>query len=202
MPTFCADWFSQHIPNWEKYLAELKGKPNLSFLEIGCFEGKATLWLLENILTAQTSRIMVIDPFKQTEAIRSLYKDLYTHDYRTIFEMNTAPYSDKILINPSESYRALCKMYPDYKNSFDFIYVDGCHDSHACLSDMVLAWELLKIGGIMVIDDYEWVIDVQDNLKPKLGVDAFLSAYIDRYWVIDKGYQVALKKVSGVNVES
>jgi hypothetical protein len=62
--TFLYDWFSNNIPLWSKVLRKFKGKPNLLFLEIGCFEGKATLWLLENILTHPTSKIVVVDTFK------------------------------------------------------------------------------------------------------------------------------------------
>jgi predicted O-methyltransferase YrrM len=194
MPIFSADWFTQHIPNWEKILQDLKGKPNLSFLEIGCYEGMATLWLLENILTAESSHIMVIDPFRQTDGYRRLSEKIYTHNYRETFEANTEPYKNKIIINPSESFPALIKMHPDYEGTFDFIYVDGLHDSSACLADMVLSWDLLKDGGIMICDDYGWDIDAKEEQKPKMGIDGFLLGYTGEYQLLLKDYQVALRK--------
>ena len=35
---FGADWFWPSIPNWEKHLAHMKGKPNLNYLEVGPFD--------------------------------------------------------------------------------------------------------------------------------------------------------------------
>ena len=50
MKHFTTEWFKSHIFVWEQALQGFKNKPNLNFLEIGCFEGMATVWLLENIL--------------------------------------------------------------------------------------------------------------------------------------------------------
>lgn len=41
-------------------------------------------------------------------------------------------------------------------NAFDFYYVDGSHVAPDVMADAVLGWRLLKPGGIMVFDDYEW----------------------------------------------
>ena len=67
---FTSDWFSEHIPLWESQLFRLKGEANLSFLEIGAFEGRATLWLLNNILTHSSSGITCIDPFEESYVYR------------------------------------------------------------------------------------------------------------------------------------
>ena len=47
-PIYSVDWFSNNIPVWEMVFSEtnLKGKDNLIFLEIGCFEGRATNYML------------------------------------------------------------------------------------------------------------------------------------------------------------
>jgi len=47
--TFTVDWFSRHLPVWNEVLMPLRGRP-LRALEIGCFEGAATTWLLDNVL--------------------------------------------------------------------------------------------------------------------------------------------------------
>jgi len=59
-----SNWFDQNIPYWSVYLDRFKGLPNLTFLEVGCFEGRATTWLLKNILTDKTSKIIVVDTFE------------------------------------------------------------------------------------------------------------------------------------------
>src|SRR5437868_2121003 len=61
--SFTADWFSHHIPTWNKYLSHLKGKANIKVLELGSYEGKSSLWLLSNILTHPSSHIWCCDLF-------------------------------------------------------------------------------------------------------------------------------------------
>ena len=63
-PVFSADWHSHNIPALTEVLAKFKGQSNIRALEIGCFEGKGTLWMLENILTDKASRITCIDTFQ------------------------------------------------------------------------------------------------------------------------------------------
>ena len=38
--------------------------------------------------------------------------------------------------------------------TFDVIYVDGDHTEGGALFDLNLSWQLLKAGGVMIIDDY------------------------------------------------
>ncbi len=52
------NWFAQTAQNnFDTYLAEYKGKPNLRFLQLGVFTGDATVWLCNNILTDDTSTV-------------------------------------------------------------------------------------------------------------------------------------------------
>jgi hypothetical protein len=64
-PKYSVDWFSNNIPGWEKLFSSLgiKGTHFLNFLEVGCFEGRATNYMLENILTGRECKIHVVDTF-------------------------------------------------------------------------------------------------------------------------------------------
>src|SRR5690349_6873094 len=55
------DCFSSRIPQWEIDLARLAGQPDLRFLEIGSFEGHSACWLLEHVLTHDTSTLTCVD---------------------------------------------------------------------------------------------------------------------------------------------
>lgn len=44
------------------------------------------------------------------------------------------------------------RLYP-----FDVVYIDGSHDAEAVLADMVMADAILRPGGLMLLDDFEWV---------------------------------------------
>ena len=78
---------------------------------------------------------------------------------------------------------------------FDFIYVDAAHDAMNVLRDAVLAFDLLKPAGVMIFDDYEWTVMPNPLDCPKIGVDAFVSAYAKQVEVIGMGWQLAVRKV-------
>lgn len=42
------------------------------------------------------------------------------------------------------------------RGMFDLIYIDGSHMRLDVLTDAVMAWQLLRVHGILVFDDYEW----------------------------------------------
>ena len=48
MNNFTQDWFSHNIENFI-IIKEMLPQCN-SILEVGCFEGRATCWMLENML--------------------------------------------------------------------------------------------------------------------------------------------------------
>src|SRR5260221_7918568 len=71
------DCFSSRVPQWRNSLAYLAGMPNLRFLEIGSFEGYSACWLLDNILTHNSSHLVCIDIFQNERAV-------------SLFDMNIA----------------------------------------------------------------------------------------------------------------
>ena len=60
---FTRDWVSKKENNWDRVLAEFKGKANVHALEIGSFEGRSAIWFLDNILTDPTSTLTCVDVF-------------------------------------------------------------------------------------------------------------------------------------------
>ena len=36
------------------------------------------------------------------------------------------------------------------------IYIDACHDSQYVMTDAMLSWKVLKVGGYLIFDDYGW----------------------------------------------
>lgn len=63
--------------------------------------------------------------------------------------------------------------------SFDFIYVDGSHQSTDVIADAVLAFELVRSGGVIGFDDYSWREGVASDVIrcPKLAIDAFVTIF-------------------------
>lgn len=188
MTHFTQDWFDISAKqNFIKYLDKLKGQDNLNFLEIGCFEGKSTRWLLENILTGN-SKIAVIDTFEGSEEhIRDGIEIIGLEG----FKENVVEYLDKVEIHQGFSQKILRNSF--YPEKFDFIYVDGSHRACDALQDMCFSWDLLKKGGLMIMDDYAWN-GFNDHLNACIAIDAFLNCFKDEYELLLKEYQVVIKK--------
>jgi hypothetical protein len=197
---FTHDWFSQNIENWQRWLGDFQNRPDICALEIGSFEGRSTTWLLENVLTHETSSIDCID--------------LFTDDYYHRFRCNVAPWANRVRAHRGPSFSVL----PTLTGEFDIVYVDGDHIPFAVLSDAVLAWPRLKVGGLMIFDDYLFLplelnpinalgkpwspelalkqIAKHPGDSPKTAIDGFLASMIGNYEIVDKGYQVAIRKVA------
>jgi FkbM family methyltransferase len=53
----------------------------------------------------------------------------------------------------------------------DFFHVDGDHTTEGALHDMGLAWKAIRAGGVMVVDDYDFLPAV------RVAVDGFIEAH-------------------------
>lgn len=216
-PQFSENWFEHNIPHWERWLAHLRDKPGLRTLEIGSFEGRSTLWLCENVLTAEDSRIDCLDLFAA---------DPVYGDYLARFRANTAAHAHKIREFPGYSFDGLRKVEGEY----DIVYIDGWHSAFGALADGVMSWPRLKVGGVMIFDDYLWVPPKHGKPKkpgrvrrlwaklrgshwrqeallrqihgaatetPKLGVDGLLATLKDQYELLGISNQLAVRKTRG-----
>ncbi len=111
--SFTVDYTSWLTPIWETHLAEFKKKQNVHFLDIGCFEGRSSLWFLENILTHPTSSITCVDSFSRKGG-----EPRFDHNIRI------SDFSKKVTKIKGKSEDVLSSLK---EQSFDIIYVDGCH---------------------------------------------------------------------------
>jgi predicted O-methyltransferase YrrM len=188
---FSYDWVTPHTKEWEQDLQEFKGRPNVHALEIGCFEGQSACWFLDNILTDATSRLICVDPFAVPMA------SILLRYFEARFDRNIAASgaSDRVtkLIGPSQVVVRTLQ-----HSQFDFIYVDGSHKIGDVLQDAVLAWTVLRPGGIVMFDDYALVDDVSEGLMaraPGRALDAFMSILGSSAKLIRKDWQLVLKKM-------
>lgn len=188
---FSADWFSPHIPDWERLLGPLKGRPDLTFLEVGSFEGRSASWLLENVLTHPSSSLYCVDTFEGS--VEHAGMDL-TNLYER-FLANTRAFGSRVRVLREPSLRALSRLQLQAAR-FDFIYIDGSHAAADVLADAVLSFPLLKVGGLLAFDDYQYPLGKDDWDRPRLAIDAFLHTHRPKCEVVHTGYQVFLRKTS------
>jgi len=172
---FTADYFCGNEKHFSKYLPHLIDTP-CRLLEIGCYEGRATVWLLENIATHPDAAVHCIDVVEHAS-------------FRQNILAARSPEKVHLEIGLSRNLLRLCPA-----NAFDFVYVDGGHRTIEVLEDAVLSFRLLKLNGTMAFDDFKWKDRVSPDGTPKPAIKAFLSIYRRKITVLWKGYQVWIRK--------
>ena len=188
---------AEKLPNWflgnktqddfNRLLDEFRGKPNLKFLEIGSFCGNSAAWTIENILTDKTSKLTCVDPWNGN----IVHEAFDFSDVEAAFDQQLEPFKDQLVKQKAYSDEWLMK---NRSKQYDFIYIDGDHMPQAFLMDALLSWELLKPGGIMAIDDYAWTHPRGSQYNPGPAIEMFVSMYSEHLTVIEKGWQVWVRK--------
>jgi hypothetical protein len=159
------DWVTPKVPTWTALLEPVRNRP-LSILEIGSAEGRSALFFASYLPNA---RIICIDPFRKGR--------------ERIFDKNLALHAQRVTKIRDFSLPALIKLRQSKDAEFDLIYIDGCHERETVMIDSVLCWGMLKLGGLMIWDDYGpgYKGDGQNWERPKLAIDGFLIAYAGEY---------------------
>lgn len=190
-----AECFTCLIPVWEKHLKKYAGMPGLQILEIGCFEGMATCWLLDEVLTDAAARITCIDIFEGVLDLQINNPD----KHRVIennFDYNLAKNGAGYKVNKIVGYsQEVMRSLP--LNAYHVVYIDGSHKASDVLEDAVMSWRLVKPGGLIIFDDYNFVFEDHPEWNTGLAIDGFMKFYADQLKVIEIGErQVFLEKVT------
>lgn len=192
---FTTDWFIENLPTWERYLIHLANQPEINVLEIGSWEGMSACWLLDNILTHESSRITCIDTFEGSVEHKFEYDDSYIKSVEERFDFNISQTNasekvKKIIGNSQDLMRSLPF------NNYDILYIDGSHLASDVLTDAILGWGLVKVGGVIIFDDYDFQFhdSVNAGQDTKIGIDAFLKVFNKKVNIIYKAHQVIVEK--------
>lgn len=177
MYRFEHDWFSNNVNNLEVIFQGYKGSKPLEILEIGAFEGRSTVWFLENI---PNCTVMTIDTWKGGNDHSPDNPEINFTKVRENFDYNVQSFKDRVSIINSTSFQALSYLVSCGKK-FDFIYVDGSHTAIDVNLDLILSFKLMTINSIIYCDDYLWGFNEFDVYNcPKLGIDSFVNVYANK----------------------
>jgi len=200
---FTQRWFrGSGVPKkWPKYIKEWQPR---KALEIGCFEGQTATFLLD--MCPSVKELYCIDTWGGSveHGDGSMGKTWNFVDVEYRFGRNIIDSLERRDPRPEViklkgfSHRCLSQLIEEHEGTFDWVYIDGSHFSDDVLIDAVLALKLLRPGGLMIFDDYEWKPhdDMANDVNlPMMGIDAFIKTHKDRHIdVMEMGYQVFLRK--------
>lgn len=175
-------WFQTRAKaNFEEHLVpRYAGKP-CRYLEIGVWRGDSLVWMMAAVLTHWKSRAWAVDPWLPLRRHPTLppmwtAEDMESHFLRARKRLRQFGKRCKLVRSMSSVWLRHVNLPPHW---FDIVYIDGDHYGPALLDDIVLTWPLLKIGGVLVIDDYRTARKKQHQVRET--VDAVMETVYGQY---------------------
>ncbi|MEO1341764.1 MAG: tetratricopeptide repeat protein [Cyanobacteria bacterium J06635_13] len=154
---FSADIFSHRIALWTEQLKSLKDQP-AQVLELGCYQGMSSCWLLDNLLTHEAARLNCID-----------------RQFNPNFKANIAKTGAESKVTYREG-RSHEQMKDCPADSFDLINLqDRCKLTSHSEKNAEIAWKLAKSGGLIIFNYYGWRNPQNPQQEPGIGIDRFLN---------------------------
>lgn len=187
---FSSDWTSLHFPVWIEVLRPFRERP-CDMLEIGSWEGRSAVFFLEFL---PLCRLTCIDTFgggAENHASPTENSQIPLIERR--FDANLAPYDRRVEKIKAHSVTALDRLVAS-GGQFDVIYVDGSHMRDDVMVDSILAWRLLRPGGLMIWDDYGGGHDKRPAERVAPAIDAFLAWHSGEYVEVHRGYQIIIRR--------
>ena len=156
-------------------------------LEIGSYEGLSSVYFADNLLDKPNSTLTCVDPFLTIN--NNDHRGLLQNSEEQHFDYNISvcKNSDKISVHKITS----DMFFENNNKTYNFIYIDGCHESDIIKKDMENSFNVLEKNGVMWMDDYGG----GDGIKIKNTMNAFLEKYKGQYDIIYRDYQLAIVKL-------
>lgn len=191
---FSNDWFTGHIPYWNEIFSrfKLRDLEETRALEIGSWEGMSSLFILSMLPNARLISVdtwMGADEHQGTSMLKSIEQS---------FDENIRPYKHRSEKFKGTSYQFFNQFLD--KESLDLIYIDGSHHTDDVIIDAVKAYQLLRVGGIMIFDDYFWTYYENPIDNPAAAINAFLRLKQGSFEILSVYGQVILRKTKSLGL--
>ena len=164
---FTSDIFSHRISMWTEQFKPLKDRA-IAVLQVGCYQGMSACWLLDELLSHPESKLTCID--RQLEP-----------DFKENISKTGA--SAKVTLLEGEIHKLMANCTSE---SFDVINLQArCKLSQHAEKNALIAWDLLKPGGMIVFSGYGWRNPKDARQDPKAGIDRFLNSVKGQWQLVD-----------------
>ena len=173
----------------------------VNMLEIGCNEGRSSVWFLQNVLAHEDSRLTVIDTFNDADNYKK--STAKKTPLQKVFEANIKEIDagKKVFVYKGNSQEVMRTM-PTMPR-FDIAYIDGSHFVSDVMEDLIYSYRMVKKGGLIICDDYmlgfngyndngydKWV----EKDLPKNAIDAFIRLFYRDVEVVHSDYLMVLRR--------
>ena len=138
---------------------------DFKFLEIGVFKGQViSLMSLLNKHHKKDGMVYGITPLTNAGDKYSKHPEVdYEAHIQRIYQNFGLDASDLGIIQGFSNDPEIIETAQDI-GPFDVVFIDGCHDYDVVVSDIINYGEMLKPGGLMVIDDVSNYLKIPDGL--------------------------------------
>lgn len=188
---FTNNWFEVTAqPSWELLVPQVNPR---RILEIGSYEGRSTCWLIDTLANPlEPLDIHCIDSWSGgiehqlggvAPADMAAVEERFNANIKALVAAKRAKgMTLSVASHRGLSWQVLPKLLAEGLGGlFDWIYVDGSHQAPDVLSDAVMAFYLLRVGGILCFDDYLWSeyspIERDPLRCPKPAIDSFSAVF-------------------------
>lgn len=207
---FTRDWMTSKIPTWNELISQLQP---VRMLEIGSFEGRSACYLIERCAPEREIELHCIDRWENPDdnptvadtTADPLHEIEKRFDHNVGVALNLVGGRARVVKHKADSKVVLPAMLANgAAGAFDLIYVDGSHYAPDVMIDAVLAFQLLRVGGLLIFDDYLWVANDEGRsnplLTPKPAIDAFVNTFQPHLKVITATplYQLYVQKIGAL----
>lgn len=193
-------WFEAHaVRSWQRHLEPLKKVS--CYLETGVFEGSSLIWAAEHLL-APGGVAYGIDPWDETCLGGDVDRVAKVHETarRRVYAFHARNPDKQIVLVQGRSEVELRLWQQRVRLPPEVIYIDSVHEAPEALRDMALAWHMLPVGGLLVVDDIAPKVMGRRGKKSPLAFEAweaFSTCHAKRMELVFRDvHQAAARKVA------
>ena len=187
------DWFTSNIPTWLRAFdaVGMKEKRSIECLEVGSWQGLSAFFTLNEL---SNSSILCVDTWAGADEHKSGHStDLnILANIESVFDRNLSEFQGRIQKFKGESLSYYASNFA--LNKYDLIYVDGSHHADDVIVDAVKCFEMLKVGGLIIFDDYFWRHYQLPIQNPSGAINLLLRLKKSQFRIVCFDYQIVLLK--------
>jgi len=193
-------------PNWKNntkrflawsstFISKFKKTEYLKILEIGSCQGHSALFFLWFFENSKIECVDVWDRFTKIDSIDNGIRD------EELFDQNLNEFEGRCTKHKLFSLEFFTKKIAQ-RGVYDIIYIDGSHHSEEVLSDCLHSFALLKLNGLLIIDDVFLMSNKEFNDNSLKAIDLFLDLKKKDLKVLRVNSQLFIEKKSDNRLDS